>query len=172
MKIASPAIRKIFWIIVLSWPVLVQAEPKVMQYNTGIPWSDGDTYLNGNAIPIGSDFLAVLLTESDNRKLYVLDLKKSKLALKIDRADIRCRYVKPSGTTSSFILEYENASGEACVSLYTYNKNRRTWGLAADTTARKVTTGYAAAPSTLLLPGYFVNTVRRSGILWLDVYKY
>lgn len=93
--------------------------------------------------------------------------------MKLDQAGIFHRYVRPSATTSSFVVEYEDANqnNDAFIALYNFDRKRRTWSL-VPSTVQKVTTGYATAPSSPLLPGYFVNSVRRSGILWLDVYRY
>ena len=154
---------------------------KVMAYNTGLAWSDSYEFLQGGLIPIGTDFLAIIINrgqlgpngaDQGDQILYILDIKKRALAKKIDVAGQGYYWVEPSATTSSFVLSYyDSESGDRYISLNGFNKKSRTWSTMADTT-QKVTTGYATAASTPLLPGYFVNTVRRNGTLWLDVYKY
>lgn len=160
-------------ILAFFWPVFSQAQTtKILQYNTGYTWDENMTYLDQDAVPIGSDFLAVRMNGPEHPILYLFDLKLKKIAMKLDEDEFfYIRYVRPSGTTSSFILEYETSGGDLKISLFGFDKKRRTWSLVPDT-SRRVTTGYAAAGSTPLLPGYFVNTVSRSGDLWLDVYKY
>jgi hypothetical protein len=147
---------------------------KVMAYNTGLAWSDSGRFLTQDLTPIGTDFLAVVIDRNpggqNDQILYILDLKKKILARKIDVADQGFYWVSPSATTSSFVLSYSDGT-DLYISLYGFNKKSRTWSTMADTT-QKVTTGYATAPSTPILPGYFVNTVRRNDTLWLDVYKY
>ena len=145
---------------------------KIMQYNTGFSYDESMIYLYQDAVPIGADFLSVRMYGPEHPILYIFDLKQKKIAMKLDQADFfNIRYVRPSGTTSSFVLEYEDTSGAVKISLYSSNKKNRTWSLVPDTD-RIVTTGYSAAGSTPLLPGFFVNTVSRNGTLWLDVYKY
>jgi hypothetical protein len=147
---------------------------KVMEYNTGLAWSDSRGFLTQDLTPIGTDFLAVVIDRNpggqNDQILYILDLKKKILARKIDVAGQGLYWVSPSATTSSFVLSYSDGT-DLYISLYGFNKKSRTWSTKADTT-QKVTTGYATAASTPLLPGYFVNTVSRNGTLWLDVYKY
>jgi len=152
---------------------------KVMAYNTGLAWSDSAVFLQGGLIPIGTDFLAIIINRGplgpsgyaeEDQILYILDTKKKALAKKIDVAGQGFYWVSPSATTSSFALSYSDGT-DGYISLYGFNKKSRTWSTMADTT-QKVTTGYATAASTPLLPGYFVNTVSRNDTLWLDVYKY
>jgi hypothetical protein len=153
---------------------------KIMAYNTGVAWSDSAVFLQGGLIPIGTDFLAIITNREsmsdpvsyspENQILYILDIKKKVLAMKMDVADQGFYWVSPSAVSSSFVLSYWNGT-DNYISLYSFNKKSRTWSTMADTT-QKVTTGYATAPSTPILPGYFVNTVRRDDTLWLDVYKY
>jgi hypothetical protein len=147
---------------------------KVMAYNTGLAWSDSGRFLTQYLTPIGTDFLAVVLDrnpgDQNDQILYILDLKKKILARKVDVQDQGFYWVSPSAVSSSFVLSYWNGT-DNYISLYSFNKKSRTWSTMADTT-QKVTTGYATAPSTPILPGYFVNTVRRNDTLWLDVYKY
>ena len=153
---------------------------KIMAYNTGVAWSDSAVFLQGGLIPIGTDFLAIITNRKsmsdpvsysgENQILYILDIKKKVLAMKMDVAGQGFYWVSPSAVSSSFVLSYWNGT-DSYISLYGFNKKSRTWSTMADTT-QKVTTGYATAPSTPILPGYFVNTVRRDDTLWLDVYKY
>ena len=147
---------------------------KIMEFNTGFAWSDSGRFLTQDLTPIGTDFLAVVLDRNpgaqNDQILYILDLKKKILAKKIDVAGQGFYWVSPSATTSSFVLSYSDGT-DPYISLYGFNKKSRTWSTATGTT-QKVTTGYATAASTPLLPGYFVNTVSRNGTLWLDVYKY
>ena len=147
---------------------------KIMEFNTGFAWSDSGIFLTQDLTPIGTDFLAVVLDRNpgaqNDQILYILDLKKKILAKKIDVAGQGFYWVSPSATTSSFALSYSDGT-DPYISLYGFNKKSRTWSTATSTT-QKVTTGYATAASTPLLPGYFVNTVSRNGTLWLDVYKY
>jgi len=153
---------------------------KIMAYNTGVAWSDSAVFLQGGLIPIGTDFLAIITNResmsdpvsysAENQILYILDIKKKALAMKMDVAGQGYYWVSPSAVTSSFVLNYWNGT-DNYISLYSFNKKSRTWSLVPGTT-EKVTTGYATAASTPLLPGYFVNTVSRNDTLWLDVYKY
>jgi hypothetical protein len=147
---------------------------KVMAYNTGLAWSDSGRFLNHDLTPIGTDFLAVVIDrnpgDQNDQILYILDLKKKILARKIDVAGQGFYWVSPSAVSSSFVLSWDDGT-DNYISLYGFNKKSRTWSTIADTT-QKVTTGYATAPSTPILPGYFVNTVSRNDTLWLDVYKY
>jgi hypothetical protein len=147
---------------------------KVMAYNTGLAGSDSGRFLTQDLTPIGTDFLAVVIDRNpggqNDQILYILDLKKKILAKGIDVPNQGFYWVSPSARTSSFVLSY-NSGTDGYISLYGFNKKSRTWSVMADTT-QKVTTGYATAASTRLLPGYFVNTVSRNGTLWLDVYKY
>jgi hypothetical protein len=147
---------------------------KVMAYNTGLAWSDSGRFLTQDLTPIGTDFLAVVIDrnpgDQNDQILYILDLKKKILAREIDVAGQGFYWVSPSAVTSSFVLSYVNGT-DNYISLYGFNKKSRTWSTMPDTT-QKVTTGYATAASTPLLPGYFVNTVSRNDTLWLDVYKY
>ena len=147
---------------------------KVMEYNTGLAWSDSRGFLTQDLTPIGTDFLAVVIDRNpggqNDQILYILDLKKKILARKIDVAGQGLYWVSPSATTSSFVLSYSDGT-DLYISLYGFNKKSKTWSTVTGTT-QKVTTGYATASSTPLLPGYFVNTVSRNDTLWLDVYKY
>jgi hypothetical protein len=154
---------------------------KIMAYNTGVAWSDSAVFLQGGLIPIGTDFLAIITNREsmsdpvsnlgDNQILYILDIKKKALIKKIDVAGQGYYWLEPSATTNSFVLSYSDSNGNRYISLYNFDKKRRTWSLVPDTT-QLVTTGYATAGSYALLPAYFVNTVSRNDTLWLDVYKY
>jgi len=154
---------------------------KIMAYNTGVAWSDSAVFLQGGLIPIGTDFLAIITNResmsdpvsysAENQILYILDIKKKALAMKMDVAGQGYYWVSPSATTSSFVLSYSDSNNNRYISLYSFDKKRRTWSLVPDTT-QLVTTGYATAGSYALLPAYFVNTVSRNDTLWLDVYKY
>ena len=154
---------------------------KIMEFNTGFAWSDSGRFLTQDLTPIGTDFLAIITNREsmsdpgsylgDNQIIYILDIKKKALIKKIDVAGQGYYALEPSATTNSFVLSYNDSNSNRYISLYGFDKKRRTWSLVPDTT-QLVTTGYATASSTPLLPGYFVNTVRRNGTLWLDVYKY
>ena len=156
-----------------------EAKTKIMEFNTGLAWSDSYEFLQGGLFPIGTDFLAIAINRGQlgpngadpgDQILYFLDTKKRTLAKKIDVAGQGYYWVQPSATTSSFVLSYSDGT-DLYISLYGFNKRSRTWSTVTGTT-QKVTTGYATASSTPLLPGYFVNTVSRNDTLWLDVYKY
>lgn len=145
-----------------------------MAYNTGIAWSDDEIFLQQDAIPIGKDFLAVVVNPLgatfDDQILYILDLKNKVLAKKFDEPNRGYYWATPSGITSSFIVNYtEIQSQDRYSALYIFNKKKRDWKLEV---SQKVTTGNSQAMSTPLLPGYFVNSVSRDGTLWLDVYQH
>ena len=154
---------------------------KVMAYNTGLAWSDSAIFLNNPLYPIGTDFLAIITNREsmsdpgsyfgDNQIIYILDIKKKALIKKIDVAGQGYYALEPSATTNSFVLSYNDSNSNRYISLYGFDKKRRTWSLVPDTT-QLVTTGYATAGAYALLPAYFVNTVSRNDTLWLDVYKY
>jgi hypothetical protein len=156
-----------------------QAQTKIMEYNTGQTWYDSFDFLQGGLFPIGTDFLAIVINrgqlgpigaDQGDQILYILDTKKRALAKKIDVAGQGFYWVSPSATTGAFHLSYFDGTNPY-ISFYSFDKKRRTWSLVPNAT-EIVTSGYAVAPSTPLLPGYFVNTVSRNDTLWLDVYKY
>jgi hypothetical protein len=151
-----------------------------MEFNTAQAWSDSGLFLQEPLIPIGADFLAVIIYRDPRSRspivliedeiLYILDLKKKTLAKKIDVVGQGYYVVSPSATTSSFVVTSWSANTEiGMMSLYNYNKKNRSWSLAIEDV---VDSGSSSSFSTQLLPGYFVNTVSRDNTLWLDVYKY
>jgi len=174
--------RKIKSIISLCGLLLVgisaeaQAQTKIMEFNTGLAWSDSGIFLTERLIPIGTDFLAVIInsnpTESspgDDQILYILDLKKKALARKIEVAGQSGYWVSPSATTSSFILWYWTADSDRRVSLYNFNKKTRNWSVAIDDAFGA---GKSTSDSIPVLPSYFVNTVRDGDNLELHVFRY
>lgn len=161
------------WILALGLSFAAHGQTtRVMAYNTGITIDPEFIYLDGyfSATPVGVEFLAVPVRQSEGGKsIYILDLKKKSLAQKFDVSGASYE-IQPSASTSSFCLQTEDESGRS-ISLYSFNKKTRSWNLVPETT-QSVTTGYATTPSVPVLPGYFINTVSRDGILWLDVYRY
>jgi len=159
-------------ILAFFWPVFSQAQTKIMEYNTGITIDPTFRYMDGafSATPIGVDFLAVPVRRPEGGKsVYILDLKKKSLAIKFDSPGASYE-VQPSATTVWFCLQTE-VEDLATISLYSFNKKNRSWNLVPDLTP-EVTTGYATTPSIPVLSGCVVNSVSRSGILCLAVYKY
>ena len=166
------------WLSLLCWPVLGQAQTKIMEYKTDIAWSDsgcyfGDGTMAGTAVPIGTDFLAIAVNRTGdsmpgNQILYILDLKKKTLARKFDANGRGYYWVSPSATTSSFIVQY-NDGQKNCVQLFTFNKRTKSW---TEAISDVVDTGFATAPSSPVLPAYFVNTVKGGDKLELHVFRY
>ena len=161
---------------VIAFSPHIQAQTKIMEFNTGLAWSDSGVFLTAGLTPIGTDFLAVIINrnptggdEGDTEIVYILDLKKRAFARKIEVAGQTGYWVSPSATTSSFILWYWTANGDRRVALYNFNKKTRNWSLAIDDT---FDSGSSTSVSTPVLPGYFVNTVRDGDILELHVFKY
>ena len=153
-----------------------QAQTKIMEFNTGLAWSDSGVFLTAGLTPIGTDFLAVIINRdptaeyySADQILYIFDLKKKVLAKRIDVPDQGYYWVSPSATTSSFVLYYSIGTSDQRISLYNFNKKTRNWSLAIDDT---FDSGSSTSVSTPVLPGYFVNTVRDGDILELHVFKY
>jgi hypothetical protein len=149
-----------------------QAQTKIMEYNTGITIDPTFKYMDGafSATPIGVDFLVVPVRRPEGGKsVYILDLKKKSLAIKFDSPGASYE-VQPSATTAWFCLQTEVEDLDN-ISLYSFNKKNRSWNLVPNLTP-EVTTGYATTPSLPVLSGCFVNSVDRSGILCLAVYKY
>jgi len=157
---------------------LAQAQTKIMEYRTAIPWSDSGVFLQAGAIPIGTDFLAIIVsrapesgTPSEDQILYILDLKRKSLVQKFDESGRGYYWLNPSATTGSFVLSYWSGADrtDGIIELYNFNKRTRKWSLAIQD---QVDTGYATAPSAPVLPGYLVNTVRGGDKLELHVFRY
>jgi hypothetical protein len=147
-----------------------QAQTKTMEYKTAIPWSDSGEFLLGDPIPVGTDFLAVIVNRNsgqDDQVLYILDLKKKSLAKTFDEAGLSY-WLNPSATTGSFLLSFwrDDATTKA---LYNFNKRTRSWSLASTEQGQGLIT---AAPSVPVLPGFFVRAVRDGEHLKLDVFRY
>jgi len=151
------------------------AQTKIMEYKTGIEWSDEKVFLTSAAVPVGTDYLAIPVnhtgsSDPDYQNLYILDVKKKTLALKLDAPDRGFYQVWPSATTSSFVLYYCDQALGQFVSLYIFNKRTKTWTQAITDT---VDTGFATVDSAPVLPGYFVNTVQGSdNTLELHIFRY
>lgn len=144
-----------------------------MEYKTDIAWSDSGYFVNGTAVPIGKDFLAVAVNRTgdstaENQILYILDLKKKTLAQKFDTNGRGYYWVSPSATTGSFIMQYYDGQNNY-LQLFSFNKKTRSW---SEVITDVVDTGFATAPSMPLLPAYFVNTVGGGDNLELHVYRY
>ncbi len=161
---------------VIAFSPHIQAQTKIMEFNTGLAWSDSGIFLTDRLTPIGTDFLAVIINSNPadidpggDQIVYILDLKKRALARKIEVAGQSGYWVSPSATTSSFILWYWTADSDRRVSLYNFNKKTRNWSVAIDDAFGA---GKSTSDSTPVLPSYFVNTVRGGDNLELHVFKY
>lgn len=170
--------RILCWITMLGFSLAAQAQTKIMEYKTAIPWSDSGVFLQGGAIPIGTDFLAIIVsraptsgTPAEDQILYILDLKRKSLVEKFDNPGRGYYWLNPSATTGSFVLSYGSGADRAdqTIALYNFNKKTRKWSLAIQ---EQVDTGYAVAQSAPVLPGYFVNTVKGGDKLELHVFRY
>ena len=165
-----------------------QAQTKIMEYKTEltfegvVPQENNPNFEGvwalGEVTQIGSEFIAVAVYRnwmaSGGEVLYIFDLKKNKLAMKMDDA-VGADYgssnyrIIPSGATRSFFLRRTSSpSWVEKVEFYNYINKQRRWVLGEMKLAGPIgndndmADGYSWTTSIPLAPGYFVKTIKGS----------
>lgn len=174
-----------------------QAQTKIMEYKTELtfegymPREDNPNLEGlwplGEVTQIGSEFIAVAVSRERSRGevLYIFDLKKNKLAMKLDDA-VGADYgssnyrIIPSGATRSFFLRRTlSSSMDEKVEFYKYINKQRRWVLGEMKLAGPIgndndmADGYSWTTSIPLAPGYFVKTIKGSdGKLEIHIFQF